>query len=131
MKRLLIFCQLCCLVLLMSCQRVKALVNPVTSIEFLENNRFDFGEYDGQDSVVHYYRYKNVGNVPFVINQIKTQCGCTRYSYSKQPLPPGGVDSIRVALGTKNLIRGFVIKRVEIYSNCDSVYFVDLQGILK
>ena len=117
--------------LLVSCKQTSPTTQPRASIEFLEDNRYDFGEVANQDSIIHYYRYKNVGDVPFVINSAETQCGCTKFCYSKQPLPPGGVDSIRVAYGIKNQMDGFVIKGVSIYSNADSVYTVFIQGILK
>ncbi len=58
-------------------------------IEF-EEKEHDFGEIIKGTKVETVFKYKNVGNAPLVITNIKTTCGCTvPENWSREPLAPG------------------------------------------
>lgn len=62
-----------------------------------ENDEWNFGsigECDG--SVAHTFRYTNCTSAPLVIETIRISCGCITPRYSKAPVLPGQMDSIRV-----------------------------------
>ena len=119
---LLLFCLLSA-----SCRRQAVNKGQKAKVEFLSETYFDFGVDSTHDTLEHYFVYRNVGNVPFIINKVETSCGCTTTRYSKRPLPPGGIDSIRLALGLKDLINGYLYKGCSVYSNADTTYQLVLQ----
>lgn len=101
---------------------------PAAKIEFVDDTQFNFGNYSVRDTIEHYFVYKNVGNVPFVINNIETSCGCTRAYYSHRPLPPGAKDSIRVTYDGNGFVEGFFMKNCEVYSNAEVVFQLRIEG---
>lgn len=113
-----------------SCRRQGGSVPaPVAAeISFLSETEHDFGEYSTQDTLVHYFVYKNTGRVPLVIQKIETSCGCTRATFSKKPLAPGGTDSIRVTYDGNGFSQGHFIKGCDVYSNADTVVHLRIRG---
>ncbi|WP_308992614.1 DUF1573 domain-containing protein [Mariniflexile litorale] len=58
-------------------------------LEFNETEH-DFGEIEKNQSVETVFSYKNTGNAPLVITEIKSSCGCTvPENWSREPLAPG------------------------------------------
>ncbi|MEN3322477.1 DUF1573 domain-containing protein [Mariniflexile soesokkakense] len=58
-------------------------------LEFNETEH-DFGEIEKNQAVETVFSYKNTGNAPLVITEIKSSCGCTvPENWSKEPLAPG------------------------------------------
>lgn len=123
-----------CLILLTtllaaSCRRQGASVSVAeANISFLGETEYDFGDYSTQDTLVHYFVYKNTGKVPLVIQKVETSCGCTRATFSKKPLASGATDSIRVAYDGNGFSQGTFIKGCDVYSNTDTVYHLRIRG---
>lgn len=58
-------------------------------IEF-EQTSYDFGEIQANQNVETVFKYKNVGDAPLVITDIKSSCGCTvPEDWSREPLAKG------------------------------------------
>ena len=58
-------------------------------IEF-DKKEHDFGEIEAKTAVETTFNYKNVGDAPLVITDIKSSCGCTvPQDWSREPLAPG------------------------------------------
>ncbi len=58
-------------------------------IEF-DKTEHDFGEIQANSSVETVFKYKNTGDAPLVITDIKSSCGCTvPQDWSRKPLEPG------------------------------------------
>lgn len=58
-------------------------------LEF-EETEHDFGEIEKNQAVETVFTYKNTGNAPLVITEIKSSCGCTvPEDWSREPLAPG------------------------------------------
>ncbi len=115
---------------MVSCRR-QASANqetPKAQIEFLNGAKHNFGHFSKPDTLVHYFVYKNVGKVPFVIQKIKPSCHCVEPIYNKQPLAPGGVDSIGMVYDGNGYSPGFFIKRCDVYGNTDTVYHLRIEG---
>ncbi|TYA71454.1 DUF1573 domain-containing protein [Seonamhaeicola marinus] len=59
-------------------------------LEF-DKTEHDFGEIEKGKSVSTVFKYKNVGDAPLVITDIKSTCGCTvPQDWSRKPLAVGG-----------------------------------------
>ena len=103
-------------------------VAETAAITFADGTEHDFGMFRTQDTLVHHFVYRNTGTASLVIQKVETSCGCTRATFSKKPLAPGGTDSIRVAYDGNGFSQGTFIKGCDIYSNTDTVYHLRIRG---
>jgi hypothetical protein len=70
------------------------------AIEF-QSLSHDFGIVKEETAKVSYeFVFKNTGNAPLVIQQVKTSCGCTTPSWTKRPVVPGATGKITVIYAT-------------------------------
>lgn len=71
-----------------------------------------------QDEVVSYvFKFKNTGDQPLVISDIKIPCGCTTPEYSKNPVMPGQESEVKVTFNPVGQPKGEFRKTLVIYSN--------------
>lgn len=76
----------------------------------------DMGVIKEGELIAAWFSYKNNGNIPLVIHDIKAGCGCTVPDWSEQPLEPGASTTLKVIFnsagkkGTQNL-------RISVFSN--------------
>ncbi len=71
-----------------------------------ENAQHDFGNIINGTPVETVFKYTNEGNVPLVISNIKTTCGCTvPKDWSKEPLAPGASEQFTVKFNGKGANR--------------------------
>ncbi len=99
-----------------------------TQIAFIGDNSYYFGDFRKPDTLVHYFVYKNIGKVPFVIQKVVPSCHCARPIYHKDPLPPGDTDSIGIVYDGNGYLPGYFVKTCDIYANTDSVYTLKIHG---
>ncbi|HLP04900.1 MAG TPA: DUF1573 domain-containing protein [Paludibacter sp.] len=58
----------------------------------------DFGKINEDDGKATYvFDFKNEGNSPLVVTNVKASCGCTTPSWTKEPIEPGKKGSITVS----------------------------------
>jgi|SRR5690606_621823 len=83
-------------------------------IEF-KTETIDYGTVEkGKDNGVRVFEFKNVGDAPLVITDVKTSCGCTVPSKPKEPIMPGKTGEIEVKY---NMNPGPINKTVTVESN--------------
>lgn len=90
---------------------------PLTSIEFAEN-KHDYGLIEQGEKVAHVFKFKNTGNDPLVLSNVKPSCGCTTPSWTKEPIAPGGEGEIHVEFDSKGK-SGKQTKTVTVTANTD------------
>ena len=63
-----------------------------------EAKRIDYGDvlYIKDSTYVYRFVYENVGSSPLIVNQVIGHCPCVSVTYSTDPLPPGGRDTVSV-----------------------------------
>ncbi|MFA6200803.1 MAG: DUF1573 domain-containing protein [Bacteroidales bacterium] len=61
------------------------------------------------------FTYKNTGKAPLVLSNVRSSCGCTVPSWSREPLMPGQTASIKVKYNTANV--GPINKSITVESN--------------
>lgn len=77
----------------------KANVFPVMQFDKTEH---DFGEIVSGTPVETVFSYKNVGEAPLVITDVKSSCGCTiPKDWSREPLAPGETGQFTVKFNGK------------------------------
>ncbi|MDB5211709.1 MAG: hypothetical protein JWQ30_2536 [Sediminibacterium sp.] len=72
-----------------------------TTIQWTEPNR-NFGTIKEGDSVFFTYKFKNTGEHPLFISNVKPSCGCTLTKYSEEALMPGKESEIVVKFDSFN-----------------------------
>ena len=76
----------------------------------------DFGTHDEGEIMDTVFRFTNTGEVPLVISNVKTSCGCTTPYWPKKPIKPGESDVIKVKFNS-NHKRGNQVKTITIHAN--------------
>lgn len=90
---------------------------PKTRIAF-EEPHYDFGMLKEGEKVRHTFTFKNTGDHPLVISDVRASCGCTVPSYSKNPVAPGQSGTIEVEFNTRNQ-KGKNNKNIIVFSNAE------------
>ncbi len=65
-----------------------------------EKTNHDFGTIHEKDVVKTIFKFKNTGDVPLIISNMKASCGCTVANYSKEPIQPGGTGQFTVTFNS-------------------------------
>lgn len=73
-------------ILFFAASTLSILAQPV--LEF-EESSFDFGEVVEGTKATHEFTFKNTGNEPLVLQNVRASCGCTTPSWTKDPVLPG------------------------------------------
>lgn len=89
----------------------------------------DFGKVAEEAGTVSCeFKFTNAGTTPLLIQDIRTTCGCTTPSYTKDPVLPGGEGIIKVTYSTKGRV-GTIDKKVTVFTNePDKVYTLQIKG---
>jgi hypothetical protein len=61
-----------------------------------DEEAFGFGKINQGDSVVHQFKFTNVGKSPLIITDAVATCGCTKPEWPKGPVQPGAGGVIKV-----------------------------------
>ncbi len=85
-----------------------------TNIEFDENEH-NFSKLKKDKEALTYFVYKNTGDYPLIISDIRSTCGCTIPIWSKKELASKQKDSILVSYDSKQA--GKFLKSIYIVSN--------------
>lgn len=80
-----------------------------------EKTVHQFGEIEQGVPVKTFFKFKNTGNSPLFLLDVKAGCGCTTPVFSKEPIMPGESASIEVGYDAKNM--GLFTKDITVSSN--------------
>ena len=61
------------------------------------------------------FKFKNTGDKPLILSNVKPSCGCTSPKWSKEEILPGKTGEITVGYDTR--IKGNFRRSIEVYSN--------------
>ena len=84
-------------------------------IVFLED-KYEFGDIIQGDVIEHVFEFKNSGNAPLILQDVKTTCGCTVPEWPRAPLPPGATAELRVKFNSTGKV-GIQNKVITVISN--------------
>lgn len=90
------------------------------AVLLFETMEHDFGDIKQKGGDVSCeFRFTNTGTAPLVIVDAQTSCTCTKTSYSRKPVPPGGKGTIKVTYEPGKKETGVFYKAIQIYSNAE------------
>lgn len=89
-------------------------------IEFKDkDNTIDYGKVTKEeDNGLRVFEFTNTGNQPLLIKDVKSSCGCTVPSFSKDPIMPGKTGKIEVKY---NMNPGPIRKTITVECNAVNV----------
>lgn len=84
-----------------------------------EEKSYDFGSVPEENGPVsHEFVFKNTGEVPLMISDVKASCGCTTPSWTKNPVPPGETGTVVAEYNPLNRPGSFS-KTISVTSNAE------------
>lgn len=103
--------------------------NKEGAILFFGKNSYDFGRVrEDKGKVSHTFSISNTGDTPLILNNVRSTCGCTVSTWSKEPISPGEQGFITIDFDPKNR-QGQFHKTVQIQSSANnSNMFVTVSG---
>lgn len=91
-----------------------AMAEKIAVIDFA-TEVVDYGTVEQGSDGMRLFVFTNTGNAPLIISDVKTSCGCTVPTYSKDPILPGGQGQLEIKYNTKKL--GNFTKTITVFSN--------------
>lgn len=88
-------------------------------IDFQETSHVFGTISEGNGKVSYDFKYKNAGNAPLILTNVRAGCGCTTPEWSREPLAPGAEGSIKVTFDPRNRPGSF-IKSITVNSNAEN-----------
>ena len=81
----------------------------------LKSDTVDYGTTNtDEDNGLRTFEFKNTGDAPLIIKDVKSTCGCTVPTWTKDPIPPGKSGKIDVKY---NMGLGPIRKTITVQSN--------------
>lgn len=72
-----------------------------TTVEWLDPVVQELGKAKEGQVLEISWRFKNTGNAPLIVSDVKAGCGCTVAEKPQQPVPPGEEGTIKAKFDTK------------------------------
>jgi hypothetical protein len=89
--------------------------NPNAGVLSFETEEIDYGTIPQDADGMKTFKFTNTGTNPIVITQVKTSCGCTVPTYSKEPVLAGATGEIQIKYATNKI--GKFTKTITVISN--------------
>ncbi|NET38628.1 MAG: DUF1573 domain-containing protein [Cyanothece sp. SIO1E1] len=84
-----------------------------SKVEWLSPKTHDFGEIRHNSEITHHFTFKNTSGTPFVIDNVRTSCGCTAADWQESPILPDSTAKIEVIYDAHDL--GYFRKYVKVF----------------
>jgi len=109
----------------------KELINENAGDFLFETETHDFGLIIEGEKPEYLFKFKNVGNEPIVIKDVKPSCGCTTPEWPKNPIMPGESSAIKATYNSENRMGSFH-KAIRIISNAKTpTTIIYIKGAVK
>lgn len=95
-------------------------VTDSTTVQILDS-AYDFGKANEGEKVAFSFRFRNTGTKPLVILNAAASCGCTKPDWPHEPIPPGGIASVKAEFNTEGRL-GPAYKTIRITSNASPAF---------
>lgn len=82
----------------------------------------DYGTIKQGSDGTHEFKFTNEGATPLILSNVRSSCGCTIPSWTKEPVAPGKEGAIKVVYNTKTV--GNFSKSITVNSNAKNAKVV-------
>ena len=89
--------------------------NKPAAIKF-DKEEHDFGTLLQGEVVTYAFHFTNTGNMPLIISEVGSSCGCTVGDYPREPIAPGKTGDIKVTYNSSGH-HGFQSRFLTVMSN--------------
>ena len=89
--------------------------NKQAAIKF-DKEEHDFGTLLQGEVVTYSFHFTNTGNMPLIISEVGSSCGCTVGDYPREPIAPGKTGDIKVTYNSSGH-HGFQSRFLTVLSN--------------
>ena len=105
------------LFLIVSMIGIKVFSQANKPVATFDEKVFDFGEIkeDG-GKVTHSFNFKNTGDQPLIIHNVRASCGCTSPEWTRQPVQSGKTGFVKATFDPRNRPGNFN-KSIMVYTN--------------
>lgn len=87
----------------------------------------DYGTIEQGSDGTHEFTFTNDGKTPLILSNVRSSCGCTVPSWTKEPVAPGKEGTIKVVYNTNNI--GNFNKSITVNSNAkNDVVVLQIKG---
>ncbi|MDB5257829.1 MAG: hypothetical protein JWM14_2524 [Chitinophagaceae bacterium] len=100
---------------------------PLTSIAFADTVH-DFGTIKEGEKASHIFKYKNTGDNPLILEDVRPSCGCTLPEWTKDPIAPGAEGIIKVVYNSEGRPGEFHKTITVIANTAAEVVLLKIQG---
>jgi len=76
-----------------------------------------FGTINKGEKIKINFRFKNTGNKPLILTNVKPGCGCTIADYTKEPVMPGAEGLVTASFNTEHINQPEVRKTIIVNTN--------------
>jgi len=90
--------------------------DKTAKIEF-KSETIDYGTIEKGADGTRTFEFTNTGEAPLIISKVKSSCGCTVPSWSKEAILPGATGEIKVKYDTKRVMP--IRKTITVTSNAE------------
>ncbi len=73
----------------------------------------DFGDIKQGQPVTFEFLYRNISDEPFIIDNVRTTCGCTAPEWSDLPTEPKGIQVISIVYDARK--PGYFYKKIKVF----------------
>lgn len=88
-----------------------------------ENTEYSFGVIEAGDISRAEFHFKNNGNSPLILTNVKVSCGCMCPEWPKDPIGPGKTGTVRIAYDSRSRVGPFQ-KTTTVCTNAGEEYIV-------
>lgn len=90
-------------------------IQAAPAFEWLTETTFDYGDLKLNVPATHIFTYKNTGDAPLLIDNVRSICGCTATEWTETPVEPGKEGFIKVVYDARKA--GYFYKKVTVFFN--------------
>lgn len=99
----------------------------LTSIAFADTVH-EFGTFLEGEKVSYVFKYKNTGDNPLILEDVRPSCGCTLPEWTKDPIAPGAEGLIKVVYNSEGRPGEFHKTITVIANTAAEVVLLKIQG---
>ncbi|MFL5773639.1 MAG: DUF1573 domain-containing protein [Flavisolibacter sp.] len=103
-----------------------AITNPAADVLQIKEMEHDFGKIPQGKPVYYFFDIVNLSDMPLKLDNVQASCGCTTPEWSKEPIPAGGSDKIRVGYNAAS--EGGFDKTITITYNGSQTKVIRIKG---